>query len=89
MSTKGSKLSAVTNGTSSAAGGAKKSTLFSDLSPKLSEETLNSIKDLGFTRMTPVQATTIPLFLQHKVRKVADFVSTNNMMNNFLIGRLR
>lgn len=40
---------------------------FEDISPKLSESTLQAIKSFGFTFMTPVQASSIPLFLQHKV----------------------
>jgi superfamily II DNA/RNA helicase len=41
---------------------------FRQLEPKLSEGTLKAIDSLGFTRMTPVQAATIPLFLTNKVR---------------------
>ncbi len=46
---------------------ANKPVKFSSLDPALSEMTLKGIEDLGFKYMTPVQATTIPLFLQHKV----------------------
>eukprot|EP00501_MAST-03F_sp_TOSAG23-6_P001772 GSMAST32.ASY1.ANO1.1850.1 assembled CDS len=34
--------------------------------PAISESTLAAVDALGFTHMTPVQATTIPLFLTHK-----------------------
>lgn len=43
-----------------------KSNRFTDITPKLSEESLRAIESFGFTHMTPVQATSIPLFLQHK-----------------------
>ncbi|CAH1635714.1 unnamed protein product [Spodoptera littoralis] len=36
---------------------------FSDLEGKISEQTLKSLKDMGFTTMTEVQAKTIPLLL--------------------------
>jgi ATP-dependent RNA helicase DDX55/SPB4 len=36
------------------------------LTPPLSDWTLNAIKTMGFTRMTPVQASTIPLFMGNK-----------------------
>jgi len=39
---------------------------FANVSPKLSVETLAAIECFGFTKMTPVQAATIPLFLKNK-----------------------
>jgi superfamily II DNA/RNA helicase len=45
----------------------RKPLTFEEFQPKLSENTLNVIKELGFVYLTPVQASTIPLFLQHKV----------------------
>lgn len=39
---------------------------FTEIEPKLSEQSLNTIATLGFTKMTPVQAATIPLFLKNK-----------------------
>jgi ATP-dependent RNA helicase DDX55/SPB4 len=40
---------------------------FDEILPKLSEATLTALADeFGFTHMTPVQATTIPLFLRNK-----------------------
>ena len=39
---------------------------FSSLEPKLSSETLLAIDELKFTKSTPVQAATIPLFLKNK-----------------------
>jgi superfamily II DNA/RNA helicase len=41
---------------------------FSQIEPCLTEGTLLALKSFGFTRMTPVQAATIPLFLTNKVR---------------------
>lgn len=34
--------------------------------PALSEGTVDAVQSLGFPRMTPVQASTIPLFIGHK-----------------------
>eukprot|EP01035_Chromulina_nebulosa_P020018 gene20018-25993_t len=39
---------------------------FEDVQPKISNELLSAVKTMGFTQMTPVQASTIPLFLSHK-----------------------
>ena len=40
---------------------------FDNIEPKLSAKTLEVINSsFGFTQMTPVQATTIPLFLKNK-----------------------
>ena len=36
------------------------------LTPPLSEWILDAVAAMGFTRMTPVQASTIPLFMGHK-----------------------
>ncbi|KAL1989515.1 hypothetical protein VTN49DRAFT_6712 [Thermomyces lanuginosus] len=37
-----------------------------DLNPPLSEWVLDAVSSMGFTRMTPVQAAAIPLFMGHK-----------------------
>jgi ATP-dependent RNA helicase DDX55/SPB4 len=39
---------------------------FKEIEPKLSNKSLDSIEKLGFFKMTPVQAATIPLFLKNK-----------------------
>lgn len=39
---------------------------FHDIIPKLSIKTIQSLECFGFQQMTPVQAATIPLFLNHK-----------------------
>lgn len=39
---------------------------FHELKPSLSENALSAIKSFGFTQATPVQSTTIPLFMTHK-----------------------
>lgn len=36
------------------------------LTPPLSEWVLDAVASMGFDRMTPVQASTIPLFMTHK-----------------------
>lgn len=36
------------------------------LTPPLSEWLLDAVSSKGFNRMTPVQASTIPLFMTHK-----------------------
>ena len=41
---------------------------FSQIEPCLTEGTMLALKAFGFSRMTPVQAATIPLFLTNKVR---------------------
>ena len=39
---------------------------FTDISPSLSDKSLEVLGELGFTHSTPVQAATIPQFLSHK-----------------------
>lgn len=39
---------------------------FSELKPALSANALSAIKSFGFKQATPVQSTTIPLFMSHK-----------------------
>ena len=46
------------------------STSFRNVKPALSAECLAVVGKLGFTNMTPVQATAIPLFLQNKVGRL-------------------
>ena len=36
------------------------------LTPSLAEWILDAVSSMGFKRMTPVQASTIPLFMTHK-----------------------
>ncbi len=36
------------------------------LTPSLAEWILEAVASMGFSRMTPVQASTIPLFMGHK-----------------------
>lgn len=36
------------------------------LTPPLAEWILDAVSSMGFKRMTPVQASTIPLFMAHK-----------------------
>ena len=36
------------------------------LTPPLAEWILNAVSDMGYKRMTPVQASTIPEFLRHR-----------------------
>lgn len=36
------------------------------LTPPLAEWILDAVSNMGFKRMTPVQASTIPLFMAHK-----------------------
>ena len=36
------------------------------LTPPLAEWILDAVSSMGFRRMTPVQASTIPLFMSHK-----------------------
>jgi superfamily II DNA/RNA helicase len=40
---------------------------FAGIEPRLSDGTLAALKSFGFSKMTPVQAATIPLFLTNKV----------------------
>jgi hypothetical protein len=49
-------------------GGAKASSsrAWEDLTPPLSEWILDALSSMGFSRMTPVQASTIPLFMGYK-----------------------
>jgi superfamily II DNA/RNA helicase len=62
-----SDTSASTSVTTAVVKKAKKpSRLWEDAQPKLSEPVLQTIRDLGFVKMTPVQAATIPLFMTNK-----------------------
>ncbi|KAJ5422648.1 DEAD/DEAH box helicase (Sbp4) [Penicillium cf. griseofulvum] len=54
------------------------------LTPKLSEWTLDAVAAMGFTRMTPVQASAIPLFMQHK-DVVVEAVTGSGKTLSFLI----
>lgn len=40
---------------------------FAQIEPGLSAGTIAALKSFGFSKMTPVQAATIPLFLTNKV----------------------
>lgn len=48
---------------------------FIDLVPALSTNSLTAIQSFGFTHMTPVQASTIPLFLQNKVMLLVFYIN--------------
>ncbi|KXG46535.1 protein of unknown function DUF4217 [Penicillium griseofulvum] len=54
------------------------------LTPPLSEWTLDAVAAMGFTRMTPVQASAIPLFMQHK-DVVVEAVTGSGKTLSFLI----
>jgi ATP-dependent RNA helicase DDX55/SPB4 len=54
------------------------------LRPSLSEWMLDAISSMGFTRMTPVQASTIPLFMGHK-DVVVEAVTGSGKTLSFLI----
>ncbi|KFY40318.1 hypothetical protein V494_03556 [Pseudogymnoascus sp. VKM F-4513 (FW-928)] len=54
------------------------------LTPPLSDWTLDAIKTMGFTRMTPVQASTIPLFMGNK-DVVVEAVTGSGKTLSFLI----
>ncbi|KAJ5950254.1 uncharacterized protein N7479_008667 [Penicillium vulpinum] len=54
------------------------------LTPPLSEWTLDAVASMGFTRMTPVQASAIPLFMQHK-DVVVEAVTGSGKTLSFLI----
>lgn len=45
---------------------ASKTRAWEALTPPLSEWILDAVSTMGFSRMTPVQAATIPLFMAHK-----------------------
>lgn len=49
------------------------------LNPSLSPWLLDAVSAMGFNRMTPVQASTIPLFMTHK--DVVVEVSNDNIIN--------
>lgn len=54
------------------------------LTPPLSEWSLDAVASMGFTRMTPVQASAIPLFMQHK-DVVVEAVTGSGKTLSFLI----
>ncbi|KAJ5749255.1 uncharacterized protein N7511_010951, partial [Penicillium nucicola] len=54
------------------------------ITPSLSEWTLDAVSSMGFTRMTPVQASAIPLFMQHK-DVVVEAVTGSGKTLSFLI----
>ena len=54
------------------------------LTPPLSECCLDAVASMGFTRMTPVQASAIPLFMQHK-DVVVEAVTGSGKTLSFLI----
>jgi len=54
------------------------------LTPALSEWILNAVSTMGFTKMTPVQATTIPLFMGNK-DVVVEAVTGSGKTLSFLI----
>lgn len=54
------------------------------LTPSLSDWTLEAVASMGFTRMTPVQASAIPLFMAHK-DVVVEAVTGSGKTLSFLI----
>lgn len=54
------------------------------LNPSLSQWTLDAVSSMGFSRMTPVQASTIPLFMGHK-DVVVEAVTGSGKTLSFLI----
>ena len=54
------------------------------LTPPLSDWTLEAMASMGFTRMTPVQASAIPLFMAHK-DVVVEAVTGSGKTLSFLI----
>lgn len=54
------------------------------LTPPLSEWILDAVTSMGFSRMTPVQASTIPLFMAHK-DVVVEAVTGSGKTISFLI----
>ncbi|OOQ87955.1 ATP-dependent rRNA helicase spb4 [Penicillium brasilianum] len=54
------------------------------LTPSLSQWTLDAVASMGFTRMTPVQASAIPLFMTHK-DVVVEAVTGSGKTLSFLI----
>ncbi|PGH07197.1 ATP-dependent rRNA helicase SPB4 [Blastomyces parvus] len=61
-----------------------KSRAWDALTPPLSEWILDAISTMGFSRMTPVQASTIPLFMAHK-DVVVEAVTGSGKTLSFLI----
>lgn len=54
------------------------------LNPPLSQWILDAVSTMGFSRMTPVQASTIPLFMGHK-DVVVEAVTGSGKTLSFLI----
>lgn len=54
------------------------------LTPPLSQWALDAVASMGFTRMTPVQASAIPLFMAHK-DVVVEAVTGSGKTLSFLI----
>jgi ATP-dependent RNA helicase DDX55/SPB4 len=60
---------------------------FDEIIPRLSDTTLSVLSDsFGFARMTPVQATSIPLFLKNK--DVCVVGTTRRGQTNAFVGPL-
>jgi ATP-dependent RNA helicase DDX55/SPB4 len=51
------------------------------LDPPLSRWIVNAVLGMGFERMTPVQASTIPLFMSHKDCVVEVYFSSRNRVD--------
>lgn len=58
--------------------------LWENLDPPLSEWVLEAMSTMGFARMTPVQASAIPLFMSHK-DVVVEAVTGSGKTLSFLI----
>jgi ATP-dependent RNA helicase DDX55/SPB4 len=63
---------------------ASSSRAWDGVNPPLSDWILEAVATLGFTRMTPVQASTIPLFMAHK-DVVVEAVTGSGKTLSFLI----
>ena len=67
------------------AASSQKPLTFQEFQPSLSVKTLEVIDELGFKYLTPVQASTIPLFLQHKVitifKSILSFINDSNLQD--------
>ena len=60
------------------------SRLWENVTPPLSQWTLDAVASMCFTRMTPVQASAIPLFMAHK-DVVVEAVTGSGKTLSFLI----
>jgi len=64
-----------------------KSRAWEALTPPLSGWTLDAVSAMGFTRITPVQASTIPLFMGHKDVVVETVAGSGKALAFLILGR--